>query len=120
MAAFYRVGGHRPPDQQVHPKTFATTLAAYSLASSFGSIYGQCSTYRGKPTFLISRQELLAMTKPYQNSLVGRFTMGCPSMEIINKFVVSLGLKGDCPIGLLYHRHVLLSPMLEEDFMRLW
>ena len=41
-------------------------------------------------------------------------------MEVIRKFVVLLGLKGDCPVGLLDDKHVLLRPSLEEDFTRLW
>lgn len=41
-------------------------------------------------------------------------------MEVLRQFIVSLGLFSDCPVGLLDDKHVLLRPMLEEDFTRLW
>ena len=37
-------------------------------------------------------------------------------METLRKFVASLGLKGDCPIGLLDSRHILLRPTIEKAF----
>ena len=39
-------------------------------------------------------------------------------MEVIWRFIISLGLKGDCPVGLLDSSHVLLHPVLEEDYTR--
>nr|XP_027101055.1 uncharacterized protein LOC113720377 [Coffea arabica] len=41
-------------------------------------------------------------------------------MEIIRGFFVSLGLKGDCEVGLLDLNHVLIRPSLEEDFTQLF
>lgn len=35
-------------------------------------------------------------------------------------FFVSLGLKGDCPVGLLERNHVLIHPSVEEDYTRLF
>ncbi|XP_071905711.1 uncharacterized protein [Coffea arabica] len=63
---------------------------------------------------------MLQIAAPYSNALVGRFAFGRPSMEIIRKFIVSLGLKGECPIGLLDSKHILLRPSVEEDYTRLW
>lgn len=110
MADLYCIGGHQLPDQHTYHKS----LVAYSLSSSSGPIYGQYSIYKGEPAFCTPRQELLAMAEPYKNSLVGRFAVGHPSMDIIRKFVVFFGMKGDHFIGFLDHRHVLLSPGLEE------
>ena len=58
---------------------------------------------------------MLVISAPYSNALMGRFAAGCPSMEVIRKFTVPLGLKGDCPVGLLDSRHILLHPLFTED-----
>lgn len=63
---------------------------------------------------------MLSIASPFSNALVGRFATGQPPMETIRKFIVSLGLKGDCPVGLLDTKHILLRPMATEDFARLW
>ena len=41
-------------------------------------------------------------------------------MAMIHKFVTVLGLKGDCLVDLLNDRHILIRPMMEKDFTRLW
>ncbi|XP_027124270.2 uncharacterized protein [Coffea arabica] len=99
-------------------KTFASILAQSPSSSSSG--IGHLSTYKGEPSLVISRQDMLQIAAPYSNALVGRFAVGRPSMEIIRKFIVSLGLKGECPIGLLDSKHILLRPSVEEDYTRLW
>lgn len=102
------------------PSASLIALWATSPASSQGSSFGKLSTFKGEPALIISRQELQLMSEPYKNALVGKFPMGRPPMEVLRKFLLSLGLRGDCPIGLLDSKHVLLRPSLEEDFTRLW
>jgi len=117
MAVLQPPGGQpRPPDFHV-TKSFALVLAGSSASTPS---LGKISTFKGEPALLISRQELQLLSEPYKNALVGKFSMGRPSMEVLRQFIVSLGLKGDCPVGLLDDKHVLLRPMLEEDFTRLW
>ncbi|XP_071933097.1 uncharacterized protein [Coffea arabica] len=99
-------------------KTFASILSQ-SPSSSSSSI-GHLSTYKGEPSLVISSQDMIQIAAPYSNALVGRFAVGRPSMEIIRKFIVSLGLRGECPIGLLDSKHILLRPSVEEDYTRLW
>ena len=41
-------------------------------------------------------------------------------MAATRKFIVALGLKGDCPVGLLDNNHILLRPMLEIDYTGLF
>ena len=99
-------------------KTFASILSQSPSPSSSG--IGHLSTYKGEPSLVISRQDMIQIAAPYSNALVGRFAVGRPSMEIIRKFIVSLGLRGECPIGLLDSKHILLRPSVEEDYTRLW
>ncbi|XP_071920617.1 uncharacterized protein [Coffea arabica] len=109
--------GEAPPF--VRPaKTFASVLSQSPSSASSG--VGLLSTYKGEPSLVISRQDMLQIAAPYSNALVGRFAVGRPSMELIRKFIVSLGLRGECPIGLLDSKHILLRPSEEEDYTRLW
>ncbi|XP_027062808.1 uncharacterized protein [Coffea arabica] len=109
--------GEAPPF--VRPsKTFASLLSQSPSSSSSG--IGHLSTYKGEPSLVISRQDMMQIAAPYSNALVGRFAVGRPSMELIRKFIVSLGLRGECPIGLLDSKHILLRPSEEEDYTRLW
>nr|XP_027086510.1 uncharacterized protein LOC113708247 [Coffea arabica] len=50
----------------------------------------------------------------------GRFSAGRPSMEAIQKFFVMLGLKGHCSVGLLDEKHVLIRPVVDDDYTRLF
>nr|XP_027103108.1 uncharacterized protein LOC113724396 [Coffea arabica] len=109
--------GEAPPFVQP-AKTFASVLSQSPSSASSG--VGLLSTYKGEPSLVISRQDMLQIAAPYSNALVGRFAVGRPSMELIRKFIVSLGLRGECPIGLLDSKHILLRPSEEEDYTRLW
>lgn len=57
--------------------------------------------HRGEPAVLFSAEEVKAMAKPFKQALVGKFCSGRPSMDVIRKFFVSLGLKGNCQVSLL-------------------
>ena len=41
-------------------------------------------------------------------------------MEAICKFISTLGLKGECPLGLIDAKHVMIWSQLEEDYSRLF
>lgn len=60
------------------------------------------------------------MARPFKLALVGKFSFGRPSMDIIRKFFISLGLKGNSQISLLDNRHILIKLLLEEDYSRIW
>ena len=77
---------------------------------------GFISTYRGELALRLSRHEMMILAKPFHNALVGHFAYGCPPMEVIRKFVISLGLKGECLVGLLDSNQVLFCPILEDDY----
>ena len=100
-------------------KFFADVVSRRELGSAASDI-GSLGSHRGELALVISRQDLLILTEPYKNVLVGRFAFRRPPMEVIRKFFVSLGLKSSCFVGLLDSNHVLMRPTLEEDDTRLF
>ena len=74
-----------------HPlsgKSFATAVLAEALIEDVSSGIGVVSTYRGE--------------------LALRFAFNKALMEVVRKFFVSLGLKGECFVGLLDSSHALI------------
>ena len=62
---------------------------------------------------------MMLLAESFHNTVVGNFAYGLTPMEMIKRFITSLRLKGDCPVGLLDTRHVLLRPVLEDGYTRL-
>ncbi|KAL9448767.1 hypothetical protein AB3S75_016131 [Citrus x aurantiifolia] len=60
------------------------------------------------------------MAAPFKLALVGKFSFGRPPIDVIRKFFVALGLKGNVDISLLDPRHILIQLHLEEDYTRIW
>lgn len=112
--------GVAPPLLDHASKSFASMLVDKSIKASLGSDIGKSTTFKGETLLCLSWAEMLSIASPYANALVGRFVAERPSVETIRKFVVFLGLKGECPVGLLDSKHMLLRPMMAEDFTRLW
>ncbi|KAK9179061.1 hypothetical protein WN943_028257 [Citrus x changshan-huyou] len=104
------------PNAPTHPKSFVDTVAGVSTTIPPKPI----SLVRGEPAVHFSAAEIQTMAEPFKLSLVGKFSFGRPPMELIRKFFVSLGLKGNCQISLLDSRHVLIKLVLEEDYSRIW
>ncbi|XP_071917069.1 uncharacterized protein [Coffea arabica] len=101
-------------------RSFADVLSGPCRLESNIPDLGCCSTHRGEPALRLSQKELQLLSTPFQNALVGRFPFRRPPMEVIRHFFVSLGLKGECDVGLLDMNHVLIRPSSEEDFTRLF
>lgn len=102
-------------------KSFAAAVASSSLVrDSQLPDLGELSSSRGEPAFRISRQDIARLAEPHRNVLIGRFSYSRPSMEVIRKFFVSLGLKGACSVGLFDTNHVIIRPTQEEDYTRLF
>ncbi|KAL9420883.1 hypothetical protein AB3S75_038453 [Citrus x aurantiifolia] len=104
------------PNAPTPPKSFVDAVAGAYTTIPPKSI----SLVRGEPAVHFSTAEIQTMAEPFKLSLVGKFSFGRPPMELIRKFFVSLGLKGNCQISLLDARHVLIKLALEEDYSRIW
>lgn len=92
--------------------SFATVVSAGAATTT--SSVGVVSTYCKEPALCMSRQDMESSAEPYRNALLGRFAFNRPPMEIVQKFFISLGLKGDCFVGLLEANHVLIRPTLKK------
>lgn len=69
---------------------------------------GYPTTFNGEPSFCLTLDEFKTLSEPFKNSLIGRFLMGRPTMEVLRKFISSLGLKSEYSVGLVDDKHVLI------------
>ena len=116
-----------PPAKEGAPGCAAPSKSFADVLSGSGRLevsnipdLGCCSIHRGEPALRLSQRDMQLLSTPFKNALVGRFPFRRPPMEVIRGFFVSLGLKGDCEVGLLDMNHVLIRPMTEEDYTRLF
>ncbi|KAH9750076.1 hypothetical protein KPL70_005587 [Citrus sinensis] len=106
------------PDALPHPQKSFSDVVSGPKDSSIP--FKPASLMRGEPAVIFTTEEIAAMAEPFKLALVGKFSFGRPSMDIIRKFFVSLGLKGNSQISLLDNRHILIKLSLEEDYSRIW
>lgn len=59
------------------------------------------SLFRGELVVYFSAAEIQTMAEPFELSLISNFAFGRPSMDVIQKNFISLGLKGCAQISLL-------------------
>lgn len=78
------------------------------------------STFKGGPIIFFSKEDIQLLARPFKHSLVGKFSHGRPSMEIIQKVFQTFSLKSDFHFGLIDHKHILIRLESEEDFSRIW
>ncbi|KAH9684253.1 protein WVD2-like 3 [Citrus sinensis] len=82
--------------------------------------FRQSSTHKGEPAIFFTEEEINIMAAPFKLSLVGKLSFGRPPIDVIRKFFVALGLKGNVEISLLDPCHILIQLHLEEDYTRIW
>lgn len=78
------------------------------------------SLFGGEPIVHFFAAKIQIMVEPFKLSLVGKFSFGHPSMDLIRKFFLYLGLKGCAQISLLDNRHLLIKLHFEENYSRIW
>lgn len=69
--------------------------------------------HRGELGVLFSAEEVWDIVEP------GKFSFDHPLMDVIRKFSVSFGLKGNFQVSLLNNRHVLIKLEMKEDYSRI-
>ena len=94
--------------------------AAGSQRAAPAIAFRQSSIHRGEPAIFFTEEEINIMAAPFKLTLVGKFSFGRPPIDVIRKFFVALGLKGNVDISLLDPRHILIQLHLEEDYTRIW
>ncbi|KAH9662191.1 reverse transcriptase domain-containing protein [Citrus sinensis] len=106
------------PDAPPHPQKSFSDVVSGPKDSTIS--FKPASLMRGEPAVIFTTEEIAVMAEPFKLALVGKFSFGRPSMDIIRKFFISLGLKGNSQISLLDNRHILIKLSLEEDYSRIW
>src|SRR4051812_12240883 len=65
-------------------------------------------TYKGEPGIKIPTAAVDLMSKPFQYTLVGKFSNGRPTMERSRAIFNKLGLKGPFSLGHLDPKHMMI------------
>ncbi|KAL0907216.1 hypothetical protein M5K25_025770 [Dendrobium thyrsiflorum] len=74
------------------------------------------SVFNGVPAVLLSDEEVLKLASPFQFTLVGKFSLRRPNLDMIRQFFGNLKLTGFFSIGLLDARHVSIQLTNDLDY----
>ncbi|XP_071925054.1 uncharacterized protein [Coffea arabica] len=101
--------------------SFAAALQNQPSSSSLSPCkIKTAAQYRGEPTVLFSEEDIAKLSAPFKFAVVGKFSHGRPSLDVIRKSFSAIGFKSNFAVGLLDQRHILIRFCLEEDFLRCW
>lgn len=64
--------------------------------------------------------EISSLLAPFKLTLLGKFSHGRPSMEVLHNDFHKVGFKGSFSIAWMDYGHVLIHFDLEEHYMRFW
>ncbi|KAL0907506.1 hypothetical protein M5K25_021921 [Dendrobium thyrsiflorum] len=78
------------------------------------------SVFNGVPAVLLSDEEVLKLASPFQFTLVGKFSLRRPNLDMIRQFFGNLKLTGFFSIGLLDARHVSIQLTNDLDYSRVF
>ncbi|XP_020597161.1 uncharacterized protein LOC110036938 [Phalaenopsis equestris] len=104
------------PDHLVFPQNFHDTTAGKvnsPCIHSLGIKEGELDVY-------LSPQEIHNLNEQVKFTLVGKFLLGHPKMELVTNYFASLKFNGDWHIGILDGRHLLIQLSGEEVYARLF
>ncbi|KAL0904830.1 hypothetical protein M5K25_026985 [Dendrobium thyrsiflorum] len=78
------------------------------------------SVFNGVPAVLLSDEEVLKLASPFQFTLVGKFSLRQPNLDMIRQFFGNLKLTGFFSIGLLDDRHISIQLTNDLDYSRVF
>ncbi|KAI0513408.1 hypothetical protein KFK09_009428 [Dendrobium nobile] len=78
------------------------------------------SSFKGCPALLFEDSVVDLLAAPYALTLVGKFVLRRPNLDVIRKFFVSLKLSGSFHVGLLDQRHVAIQLANDLDYSRIF
>uniref|UniRef100_M1BH23 Non-LTR retroelement reverse transcriptase n=1 Tax=Solanum tuberosum TaxID=4113 RepID=M1BH23_SOLTU len=114
--------GQPPPEVgQLHGGTYAEKLKPKT--AHIKPIPLKPITYlHGEPQVIWEQDEVeqMIVNENLEYAVVGKFSYGWPEIQDLRKLIPKqCELKGDCNIGLLSNRHVLIKATLLEDYVHL-
>lgn len=118
-------------------QTFAQVLASSSIPHRHGPAaqphasadLAPTGSHKGQSAIFFKPPQVTTLAAPFHWILVGKFSqryyksdpkLGCPSLDDLQKYFVSLDMKGEFFIGLLDNRHLLIHLAAEVDYLRLY
>ncbi|KAL0926031.1 hypothetical protein M5K25_004412 [Dendrobium thyrsiflorum] len=99
-----------------HSRSFKEVLAG----ASDGKIDYVRSTVKGLPALLFEDSVVSKLAAPFSFTLVGKFMLKRPSIDIIRKFFVNLKLSGAFSVGLMDSRHIAIQLANDLDYSRIF
>lgn len=80
------------------------------------------SYLHGEPMIVWEQSEVdqMILREKFQYVVIGKFSYGWPDMQELRRLILKqCELKGECDIGLLSNRHILIRALLLEDYVHL-
>ncbi|WMV26131.1 hypothetical protein MTR67_019516 [Solanum verrucosum] len=115
-------GGHHPPkDGILAVTTYADSLRHYK-ANSKALPLKPISFLHGEPQVIWEQDEVnqMIINENLEYAVIGKFSYGWPDIQDLRRLIPKqCELKGDCSIGLLSNRHVLIRATLLKDYVHL-
>ncbi|KAI0519813.1 hypothetical protein KFK09_007274 [Dendrobium nobile] len=99
-------------------RSFKEVLEGASSGDIFPNV--QQSVFNGIPAVLLSDEEVLKLASPFQFTLVGKFGVRRPNLDVIRNFFSSLKLTGFYSVGLLDTRHAAIQLSNDLDYNRVF
>ncbi|WMV46852.1 hypothetical protein MTR67_040237 [Solanum verrucosum] len=121
--------GSQPPTEVGQPALFAKPVMSYagSLKPTAISVkplsLKPISYLHGEPIVMWEQDEIdqMIVNENLEYAVVGKFSYGWPNIQDLRKLIPKqCELKGECKIGLLSNRHVLIRETLLGDYVHLF
>ncbi|XP_020597234.1 uncharacterized protein LOC110037013, partial [Phalaenopsis equestris] len=101
-------------DHLVFPQEFHDTAAGIGNCPCIHPL----GSKEGENVVFFTNREIISLKEDVKFTLVGKFQLGHPRMELIRNFFESLQFIGNWKIGLLDGRYLLIQLTTEEDYAR--
>ncbi|WMV31015.1 hypothetical protein MTR67_024400 [Solanum verrucosum] len=120
--------GGQPPNEVGQPALLSNPFISYMEKLKPISLNTKpiplkpISYLHGEPTVLWEQEEInqMIINENLEYAVVGKFSYGWPDIQELRKLIPKqCELKGECKIGLLRNRHVLIRATLMEDYVHL-
>lgn len=113
--------GGQPTKANFHTLSYADSLKPQS--GHIKKIPLKSVTYlHGEPIVLWEQEEVdkMIINENLECAVIGKFSYGWPNIQDLRKLIPKqCELKGECKIGLLSNRHVLIRATLLDDYVHL-
>ncbi|KAL0924110.1 hypothetical protein M5K25_004918 [Dendrobium thyrsiflorum] len=98
-------------------RSFKEVLAGSSSSLKLDFVH---STFKGTPALILDDSVVSKLAAPFTITLVGKFMLRRPNLDIIRKLFVNLKLSGSFSFGLLDPRHIAIQLNNDLDYSRIF